>query len=104
MSKMSKTERERGMAQLCRGFMAPNVFYAAAGKMVEVETPDDGTIIGEAAYAEDAEATPLAAGWYAELSAPGYLDRTGYAGPFPSEEAAEEYLVETFADAEEDAE
>lgn len=82
---------------MSEGFMTPVVFYAEAGAMVSVESSDGGSDIIEAEYAEGA-AEPLAAGWFAELSASGYMDRTGYDGPFASEAEAETYLVETYAD------
>lgn len=98
---MSDKEREAGMGRLSRGFMTPVVFYAKAGDMVEVQDSMDGpgaTSIVEREYAEGSF-EPCAAGWFAELSAFGYMDRTGYSGPFASQEEAETYLVETFDDA-----
>lgn len=41
----------------------------------------------------------LKLGWFARLSAPGYLDRTTWGGPFESEEAARKYLDENYGDA-----
>ena len=35
-------------------------------------------------------------GWFARLSAPGYLDCTGWTGPFPSEVKAREFIRETY--------
>ena len=96
--RMSDDERAKGMARLERGFMTPRVFFAESGAMVSVETEDGGTDTVEAEYDEDGTGEPLAAGWFCELSASGYMDRTGYAGPFSTEAAAEEYLIETYGD------
>ena len=35
-------------------------------------------------------------GWYARLSAPGYLDCTDWSGPFDSEKEANEYLNDMY--------
>jgi len=35
-------------------------------------------------------------GWFARLSAPGYMDCTEWAGPFATEEEARDYIVETY--------
>lgn len=46
-----------------------------------------------------------ATGWFARLSAPGYMDRTEWAGPFKSAEEAEAELDEMYgSDEDEDAE
>jgi len=37
-------------------------------------------------------------GWFARLSAPGYLDATEWSGPFDSEKEAEEYLDEMYGE------
>ena len=37
-------------------------------------------------------------GWFARLSAPGYLDCTDWSGPFASEKEAMEYLEELYGD------
>ena len=37
-------------------------------------------------------------GWFARLSAPGYLDCTDWSGPFDSEEEALEFLEEMYGD------
>jgi len=39
-----------------------------------------------------------ATGWFARLSAPGYLDATEWSGPFESEDEATEYLDEMYGD------
>ena len=35
-------------------------------------------------------------GWYARLSAPGYLDATDWTGPFETLEDAKDYIEETY--------
>lgn len=37
-------------------------------------------------------------GWFARLSAPGYLDSTDWSGPFPSEAAALAHLEEMYGE------
>ena len=49
-----------------------------------------------AEYAPREDGEPSEAGWYARLSAPGYMDCTEWSGPFASEEEALADLVETF--------
>jgi hypothetical protein len=39
---------------------------------------------------------PAPKGWYARLSAPGYLDCTEWAGPFPTLEKAKAYIADTY--------
>lgn len=41
-------------------------------------------------------------GWFACLSAPGYMDCTNWSGPFATEEEAKEYLRDTYGDDEEE--
>ena len=43
-------------------------------------------------------------GWFARLSAPGYLDCTDWSGPFDSKEEARDYLSRTYGDDECDVE
>lgn len=38
----------------------------------------------------------LKEGWFARLSAPGYMDATDWSGPFDSEEEAKQYLNYTY--------
>ncbi len=40
----------------------------------------------------------LVTGWFARLSAPGYMDCTEWSGPFPSEEAALAHLEEMYGE------
>jgi len=37
-------------------------------------------------------------GWFARLSAPGYLDCTDWDGPFKTEQEAKEYLIDIYGD------
>ena len=41
-------------------------------------------------------------GWFARLSAPGYLDATDWAGPFKTAEEASDYLDEVYGDESDD--
>lgn len=43
-------------------------------------------------YNEDGEDTV----WFCELHMPGYLDRTGWDGPFQSEEEARNHIADTY--------
>lgn len=66
------------------GFMVPDIERLSAAEVreyLELEAED--------------EAEP---GWYARLSAPGYLDCTEWTGPFDSFDDAAQYLIETFSD------
>lgn len=49
----------------------------------------EGRVINESAF-------ELQSGWYARLSAPGYMDCTDWGGPFETEQEALEYLTETY--------
>jgi hypothetical protein len=35
-------------------------------------------------------------GWYARLTAPGYMDQTDWSGPYETEAEAREYIYETY--------
>ncbi len=62
-------------------FMVPCVSYLTEQEAIE--------------YTDDEEAEP---GYYARLSAPGYMDCTDWQGPYADEEAALTGLYETFGD------
>ncbi len=66
-------------------FMQPVAEYFQAG---EIEFEADG----------NEENEPCKAGWYARLSAPGYMDCTEWQGPYATESEAARGLFETFAD------
>lgn len=67
-------------------FMRPCVEYFTAG---EIEFDSDNP---------NEENEPCAAGWYARLSAHGYMDCTEWQGPYETEAEAARGLFETFAD------
>lgn len=118
---MSRSEIESGLERLAAGFMVPSVWEDT---MLSVETNcgtetvpdecgdpadywDDETeeyapafVAHVLEYCEGnrVESVERVSGWFARLSAPGYMDCTDMAGPFESESAAEAYLVETYDD------
>lgn len=47
---------------------------------------------------EDEDGNEYGAGWYARLSAPGYMDATEWSGPFGTEDEALEALYEMYGD------
>ncbi len=103
---LTNEEREAGMERLERGFMTPEVVRAPHA--VSYETMYEGTIfdldgaggdVSREIDAEEIEDGPTAApGWYARLSASGYMDCTDWNGPFKTREEAEAFLVETYDD------
>lgn len=49
-----------------------------------------------AGYEDDAKVISRATGWFCQLSASGYMDQTGWNGPFTSEDEAREHIMDTF--------
>lgn len=103
---MTLTDKDidEGMAHLDHQFMQPQV-WRETGRLCDWF--GDGNICElPESYATADPAGEIAAtlgrrtkgGWWAMLSAPGYLDRTDPAGPFKTERDAEAHLVETYAD------
>lgn len=66
------------------GFMIPTAIYFSRSEAIEYACPS----------AQETEG--YTAGWYGYLSAPGYLDRTDYSGPFETEEEAFAYVMEFY--------
>ena len=97
---LTDQEIEQGISHLSHQFMQPQVWRErisiVADDMQEMELPED-----EADARRDGftmvKPTKRSA-WWAQLSAPGYMDRTDTAGPFDTEREAAEYLCETYAD------
>lgn len=56
---------------------ASNLQYYVEGKLLDVE-PE------------------LVTGWFARLSAPGYLDCTEWSGPYSTEQEARDYITDQF--------
>ena len=50
------------------------------------------------AYGVSADDVETVFGWFARLSAPGYMDCTEWSGPFDSEQAARDELREMYGD------
>jgi len=90
---MTRVEVAAGMRRLERQFMTPRVFYGGCWTWVE---KDGSTVVSDMPPEEQVFDERQVTGWFAELSAAGYMDRTGLAGPFKSSFEAETYLVETF--------
>ena len=68
-------------------FMVPNIVEDTMYLCVFGWTPEPEVNGG---------ATEEATGFWARLSAPGYLDCTDWSGPFDTEEEAARYLLETY--------
>lgn len=49
-------------------------------------------------YKGDVADVETVTGWFARLSAPGYMDCTEWSGPFATEEEAREHLIEMYGD------
>lgn len=55
-------------------------------------------------HGEDIEDVETITGWFARMSAPGYLDCTEWCGPFETEEDAINHLSEMYGDDDDDDE
>lgn len=63
------------------------------------ETEDIAEFLeGELVTDEDGAMFEPVIGWYARLSAPGYLDCTDWSGPFTTADEAKLYLTEMYGD------
>lgn len=101
--KTTKEEIAEGMRRLSKGFMTPEVAYFNAAQTTDgprgiTVYPDGGAPDEGATDAEGDEVWERseAPGFYARLSASGYMDCTNWSGPFASVEEAEANLVETY--------
>ena len=90
--KLTRSEVRDGIAELDSGFMVSDIGWFDS----DPETEPDGCMDFENMDPADREKGFRGKGYYARLSAPGYLDCTEWAGPFGSEYKAAEYLVETY--------
>ena len=104
---LTKDEIAAGIARLEKGFMTPETCYAPHAIKFEDKRGEtfydlDGT--GGDAFRETDGACNVvkARGWYCRLSASGYMDCTDWDGPFTSQLRAEEHLVETHDDGNDD--
>ena len=85
---------------------------ATYGTFHQLDTRNEGIVSYPAEYFSaqnvaddhkmDVEDVETVAGWFARLSAPGYMDCTEWQGPYETEEEALAGLAETFGDDEED--
>ena len=87
MTYLAASEIAEGIADLESGFMVPDICQFDSD-------PETGSYLEP----NDPRADNRGSGFYARLSAPGYLDCTEWAGPFETEHEAEIYLVETYCD------
>jgi hypothetical protein len=76
-------------------FMVPEYVY---GDFAEGETYEGAWLIPweHRSDVEWTERPEKVRGWFARLSAPGYLDATDWWGPFDSESEAREYIAENY--------
>lgn len=81
---------------LCKGFMIPEIVVNQDFYLVSDEYGDQFWI-PDFAY-QEGKILERNAGYFARLSAPGYLDCTEWNGPFETELEAEEYLVEMYGE------
>ena len=86
---LSKDAREWLEAQNNEFMHAYSAEFTEQEALAELADPD---------LCEPRDAEDCGAGWYARLSAPGYLDCTDWIGPFDSEDEAFEALYETYGD------
>lgn len=105
---LTKEEIAAGMRRLSKDFMAPEVCHFGKAQTTDgpkgiIVYPDGGAPEEGATdeHGDDVWERSEAPGYYARLSAAGYMDCTDWSGPFETEADAEEYLVETFDDGEE---
>lgn len=73
------------------GFMVPTAEYMTATQAFEYVG-----IQGSLERHPQPDPQDYPAGWYARLSAPGYLDCTDWSGPFKTEEEALQYVMELY--------
>jgi len=66
-------------------------------ELINVET-DPLHCLTDLTQAKEVDLYELKEGWFARLSAPGYMDCTDWCGPFKSEEEANKYLLDTYGD------
>lgn len=88
-------------------FMQPETYF---GEVQRINNTREGDIVTPRGYEQYDDATAAEeynvepedvvteSGWYARLSAPGYLDCTEWSGPFDTEEEAIEELKEMHGD------
>ena len=72
-------------------FMQPDVRHGTFYYFAETDEYHPPETMDMSSVAQD-----IATGWWARLSAPGFLDCTDWQGPYDSEEKALEELAETF--------
>jgi hypothetical protein len=73
----------------------------------DILTPEEyaeypGNEEAAAAYSVDPEDVETVFGWFARYSAPGYMDCTGWSGPYEAEEEAIEDIKAMYGDEDED--
>lgn len=73
-------------------FMEPVYEY---GEFVLVATFDGENWI-PTGHEDDAKVISRATGWFCQLSASGYMDQTGWDGPFGTEQEARDHIIDTF--------
>ena len=66
-------------------------------KELNYET-DPAHCLVDLAQAREAGIYDVKKGWFARLSAPGYMDATDWSGPFNSEKEAKQYLIDTYGE------
>jgi hypothetical protein len=97
---------KRKSAGLDDGFMRPQIVNEKFFRIEDQHgdsrlVPADAYGTAEKAAQEegvDVENVTEESGWFAQLSAPGYLDQTDWEGPFGSEEEARAHLEEMYGD------
>jgi hypothetical protein len=80
-------EVENSLAELNDGFMVPDVELLAGN-------PDTGNYLDPT----DPRHVESGPGYFSRLSAPGYMDCTGWNGPYETEEEAVAELLSVYAD------
>lgn len=89
---MLSPESQRIIDALDREFMSTDVQWFSDADAREYCQPEYGISDYEEPSTDDQS------GYYARLSAPGYLDCTEWSGPFSTEDEAYESLVEMYGD------